>query len=48
MRRALLLLALCVAAGAAGAQTPKIKGGRPAWAELAGASGSASPSATRG
>ena len=34
MRRALLVLALCVAAGAAGAQTPKIKGGRPAWAEL--------------
>jgi len=34
MRRALLVLALCLAAGAAGAQTSKIKGGRPAWAEL--------------
>jgi len=34
MRRALLVLALCIAAGAAGAQTPRIKGGRPAWAEL--------------
>ena len=34
MRRALLVLALCVAAGAAGAQIPKNKGGRPAWAEL--------------
>jgi len=34
MRRALLVLALCVAAGAADAQTPKIKGGKPAWAGL--------------
>ena len=34
MRRALLVLALCLAAGAAGAQTSKVKGGKPAWAEL--------------
>ncbi|HXM81055.1 MAG TPA: DUF3106 domain-containing protein [Burkholderiales bacterium] len=34
MRRALLILALCLAAGVALAQAPKIKGGRPAWAEL--------------
>ena len=34
MRRALLVLALSIAAGAADAQTPKIKGGKPAWAGL--------------